>query len=201
MFVNRARPFPNVLERAFSASDLDESRSTIVVIDGIGEILWVNTAWRRFAEENGGPFDAYDYGSYFDGISPPFRELYRDLFAYVLASGSVYTQEYECSSRDTYRLYQMRALPIDNRALILEHSHVIDFSQRADGDGNDDPLEGYRDANGLLLQCSNCQRVRRVVTQSWDWIAALAAQPDPATSHGICPLCLGFYWVHLARRK
>ena len=201
MFANRTRPFPNVLERAFSASDLDASRSTIAVIDHIGDILWVNAAWRRFAEENGGHCDAYEHGSYFDGILPPFREFYRDTFADVLASGTVYTQEYECSSSDTYRLYQLRALPIDNKALILEHSHVIPFPQGADGEGNDDQLEGYRDSNGLVLQCSNCRRVRHAATQSWDWIAALVAQPVPSTSHGICPLCLGFYWVHRARRK
>lgn len=198
---HRARPFPSFLEGAFSASELDASKSTIAVIDRSGDILWVNAAWRRFAQENGGQPDAYDHGSYFDGILPPLREYYRDIFAEALDRGTVFTQEYECSSNDIHRRYQLRALPIDKQALILEHSPVVALPQVEGGDSSEEQLEGYRDADGLVLQCSNCRRVRHTATGSWDWIAALAAQPVPSTSHGICPLCLGFYWVHLTRPK
>lgn len=201
MSVHRTCQFPSFLEEAFSASELDASKSTIAVIDPIGDILWVNAAWRRFAEENGGRPDAYVPGSYFDGILSPERELYRAIFADALTRGTVYTQEYECSSSDTYRLYQLRALPIDNQALILEHSPAISHPQSGSGEGTDERLEGYRDAHGFVLQCSNCRRVRHADTQSWDWLAALVARPIPSTTHGTCSLCLGFYWVHRRRRK
>lgn len=193
----RARPFPHILEPAFSARDFEASQSSIAVIDGLGEILWVNTAWRRFAADNGGHPGAHEHGSYFDGITLPLRDFYRGVFTDTLVKGTAYTQEYDCSSADAHRPYQLRALPINKQALVLEHSPVINTTQ--DGDGGAKILDSYRNADKLILQCSHCRRVHRTATQAWDWVPALVAQPLPRTSHGLCKLCAGFYWGR--RRK
>jgi len=36
--------------------------------------------------------------------------------------------------------------------------------------------------------------VRRVATQSWDWVPALVAQPADNLSHGLCEACSAYYF-------
>jgi hypothetical protein len=58
-------------------------------------------------------------------------------------------------------------------------------------------VEGcYRDKNGFITMCSNCRRTRRVgcAPQIWDWVSAFVANPPDCVSHGICGLCLEYYY-------
>ncbi|MDQ3034620.1 MAG: hypothetical protein M3Y87_19580 [Myxococcota bacterium] len=54
----------------------------------------------------------------------------------------------------------------------------------------------YRDPNGMLVQCSHCRRVRRgdPSVTAWDWVPEYVARPQPRTSHGLCAVCLDFYY-------
>lgn len=52
----------------------------------------------------------------------------------------------------------------------------------------------YGDANGLVAQCSNCRKVRRADHSAWDWVPDWVKQSPGRTTHGICEVCVGFYW-------
>jgi hypothetical protein len=151
----------------------------------------VNGAWHRFAEQNGGAGVAA-ISSYFDGIGGPFRDYYARAFAEALATSKPFEQDYECSSPAELRRFHLRALPIDGRALVLEHSLTVALPHEPATAAL--PIEWYLAPTGFIHQCSNCRRVRRPETTEWDWVPALVERVHPATSHGICPPCLGFYW-------
>lgn len=51
----------------------------------------------------------------------------------------------------------------------------------------------YLGADGMILQCSHCRRVRGPSPHAWDWIPRFVALPHPNTSHVICPSCVGLW--------
>lgn len=190
--VARPRRFPDFLEPAFSADALEQPETTIAVIDRDASILWVNPAWDRFARENGASGGLDGYESYLDGISSPLRWFYRRVFERALITGEVFEHDYECSSPDKRRRFRLRVLPIETRGLVLEHSLIAEGPHTATAEA---AIESrFLDANGRILQCSNCRRVRLPVTCAWTWVPAWVAQAPPVTTHGICPSCVGFYW-------
>jgi hypothetical protein len=183
----------------FEHGVLDEHRSTLVAIGVQGEILWFNRAWRRFAHANGGAdvLDRFGVGAiYFEGIAGQLRDVIRDMFADSLHAGRVVEMEYECSSAEVRRTMRLRALPIPGAGLLLEHSCI---RQRAHVSEASDAL--YLDGEGIIVQCSNCRRVRQSEAGQWDWVPDWVKQPHPATSHGICEVCLGFYYKTGSRRR
>ncbi len=173
---------------------LDEDPSVIVALDPAWTILWTNAAWGRFAAENEGAEIARRFGpgaSYLAGVSGELRDYYERAFRRAFTTGEPFVQDYECSSPGVYRRVRMRALPLGD-GLLLEHARLVEHPH----DAPPSPaIEArYRSAHGLVSQCSNCRRVRRVDDGSWDWVPAWVARPPHATSHGICPSCFGFYW-------
>ncbi|HEY6562479.1 MAG TPA: hypothetical protein VI072_34660 [Polyangiaceae bacterium] len=191
---------PRVLSTTFSIDTLKQDPSTIVAIDPRGTMLWMNDAWRRFAESNGGSsvLDRFDVGrSYFDGISGSLRDYYEERFRVALRHGEVFQLEYECSSPDVYRLMHLRALPVGQSALLLQHSMVAEgLHARA----SQPEIEAtYRAANGLIVQCSNCRRFRRADGDTWDWVRGWVASLPKDTSHGLCSTCADFYYGQYLR--
>jgi hypothetical protein len=192
-------PFPAFLAPAFDARDLEEADATIAVIDPDGNILWVNRAWDTFAQGNGAVGDEVSHGSYLDQIAPPLRDFYRAVFANALATGEAYDLDYECSSPERHRRFHLRALPIDAHGMLLEHSRIAEGAH--DRTAEDAVEERYQDAEGMILQCSNCRRVRGPTPQAWDWVPRWVARPHPRTSHVICPSCVGFYWGRRSKKS
>jgi len=194
-----SRPFPAFLATIFPQADLERAEASIAVIGPSGDILWVNPYWRQFAEENGGEAWRDGRGSYLDGIAPPLRDFFRTVFANVLLTGEAYEQDYECSSPEKARHYRLRILPIGTHALVLEHS-LVDIrphdTERVAGAAAD-----YTTPGGIIVQCSNCRRVRRPGTRAWDWVPPLVANLHPKISHGICPSCVGYYWATPRTRR
>ena len=56
--------------------------------------------------------------------------------------------------------------------------------------------ELYRDRDGTIVMCSNCRKTRRVgvAPETWDWVAALVANQPAGVSHGLCKICLEYYY-------
>lgn len=193
-------PMPAFLASFYRPGALESVDTTLAALDARGQILWVNEAWYRFARDNGSDFALERYPSYFDGISGPLREDYERVLADVVATDTVFEQDYECSSAETIRHYRMRVLPFLPDGLLVEHTQIAMHPAPA-GDPAIEDL--YLDENRLITQCSNCRRVRRPVqgTESWVWVPEWVAHSRPGTSHGLCTPCLGYYWRRPRRRE
>lgn len=193
------QPFPEFLTPAFDEKELLELPHSICVIDPNGKILWVNRHWLEFAHENGADEASVRWRSYLDGIAPPLREYYEAAFARTLASGDVFEQDYECSSPGEKRLFHLRALPIDHKALLVEHVRVFEGTHEAE-DIDEATANEFVDSRGLISQCSNCRRVRHPRSNGFHWVPHWVQSPHPKTSHVICPSCVGYYYRRRPRR-
>lgn len=172
---------------------------SLCIIDARGEILWTNPAWHAFAAENGAGDASHTWTSYFAAIPEPLRTFYEDAFRDALVTGKVFEQDYECSTPLRERRYRLRALPIDRRALVLEHSLVSSFLHP-----DDDAAElvaSYIDPDGIVTQCAHCRRVRDPRTGAFHWVPAWVRRPHARTSHGLCVSCGGFYYSRPRRRR
>lgn len=186
---------PSFLAQGFDVEALEGDASTLVALDPAGMILWVNPAWERFALANGGADVPARFGpgtSYFAGIAPPLRGFYESALEMALATGELFDREYECSSADKYRLFHMRALPIDGTGLLLEHSLMVERPH--DGEASHPGGQEYVRSNGTVLQCSNCRRTFHPATTTWHWIPSWVREPPPMTSHGLCRICFHSYY-------
>lgn len=192
---------PPFLEQAFNVGDLEAEEATLVALDADDTIAWVNPAWGRFARENGAPEVAERFGvgqPYLGGVSGPLRGFYADLFGLIRAERAPWEQLYECSSPSEFRQLHLRILPLDADGLLLEHSICIRRPQQHTPHPGHDAA--YRDRHGILLQCSNCRRVRHE-GGGWHWVEPWVRRPPPATSHGLCGPCEGFYVLAQEHRR
>jgi hypothetical protein len=167
----------------------------LVALDSRGTILWVNEAWRQRARAYGEEdlLDRFGPGaSYFEGISEPLRSFYASVLQNARLTGEPFEQEYECSSAEMFRINHLRILPFGAEGFLLVHSGVVERPQQQDEAAAVERT--YRNDDGLIVQCSNCRRVRRRDSAVWDWVRAWAATSPLDTSHGICKPCIGYYW-------
>jgi hypothetical protein len=187
-------PHRNIL-KFFNIKALDQEQSQIVLIRPDGTILWFNRAWTQAARENGSDdiiLSRFPIGaSYYDGIVGDLRGYYKVQFSQAIETGEPFFQEYECSTTVLYRLFELRALPIESEALLLEHTQITSNNiRRAAAPANE---VDYRFPNGLIYQCSNCRRTKNL-NNVWVWVPEWVSQSPPHTSHGICKVCVGYYW-------
>ncbi len=187
------RPIPDFLTSVYQPGTLDRTGTTLAALDLRANILWVNEVWYRFARANGCEFELDRFPSYLDGISGPLRADYHRVLENVIATGTVFQHDYECSSAGTIRHYRMRVLPFLPHGLLVEHTQIASHTAPV-GEPAIEAL--YFDDNRHITQCSNCRRVRRTVdgADSWVWVPEWVARSHPRTSHGICTPCLGYYW-------
>lgn len=158
-----------------------------------GEIVWVNAAWRSFARENGGDPASTGVGAnYFSATRGALARWLETMTRDCSTSGAVFETEYQCSSPTQRRDFRMRVHPIAGTGFLITHSllRTTALESRA---GAPIPDDAYVE-NGLVTMCSNCRRARRADHASWDWIPEWVAHPPRLVSHGICPVCVGFYW-------
>ena len=178
----------------FRIESLDRDTSSIVAIAPNGRIGWANRGWFDFARANGGRSAAVGIGAdYFAAIrGGDVRRAFEAAVSACLASGDPFELDYECSSATVYRAFHLRMLPLSGKALLLVHA----LTEVRPHDRTPEPPDEarYRDELGMIAQCSNCRRVRAPGDHSWHWVPAwLEAMPARVT-HGLCPVCRGFYW-------
>jgi hypothetical protein len=194
--------FPVFLRDKYDEGALEADASSFAAIDAGATIVWTNKAWRDFAEANGGPrsLRAGAVGlSYLEPIAPPILPFYAESFSRALETGTPLEQDYECSSDQVFRKFRLRALPVDQAGLLLEHRLIVERPHDREAAA---PVESaYRDNNGIVVQCANCRRVQRPDRSTWDWIPEWVKEMPPRTGHGICAPCMGFYWSGPARRR
>jgi hypothetical protein len=185
-----------ILGGRFDLLDLEVDPSTYVAIDPAGVILWHNRAWTDFALANGGADVPARFGpgaSYVGAIPDVLRGFFERAFAESLASGRPFEHDYECSSDQLFRTFHLRAMPVRERGLMLEHALRVEKAH--EGPGEEHHATRYVASDGLVHQCAHCRRVRRAGKETWDWVPAWTRSPPRHASHGLCKACYGFYWT------
>jgi hypothetical protein len=176
---------------------LNRSPNVCLAVDPDINIFYVNRSYFEFANKNGGDKIEDDFGrgsNLLEAISGDQKDFYREFFNKCMGGTSMDTFEYECSSPEEFRLFKMFVYPLrDNNGLLMEHALIVEKEH----DRPEAPYDKryYIDENGILHQCGHCRRVRHLTEKRWDWCPTLMGFEN--TSHGICDICLDFYYPDL----
>jgi hypothetical protein len=180
-------------------SSFEQDPAVIYVVDASLRIIYCNAAWDRFALSNGGGalVRAHQVGrDLATAIPPALQAFYWQAFEQVWNTGAAWTHEYECSSPEVLRKFQMRvtsATPGDKNApLVIVNSLVAEAPHSRI---SYDPLDAvYRDAEGVLTMCCHCRRFRRAHAKIWDWVPAFVRSMPEGVSHGLCDPCVQLHY-------
>jgi hypothetical protein len=166
-------------------------------------IGYVNPAWLAFGRANGAAEqeERWGLGANVRAVTPEaLRPFYDRLFARAREIQAPLEHDYECPSPTQRRTFRMRVHPTIAGAFLVVHSVLR--QEAHDEETHAAIEETYRDANGLIEQCAHCRRVRRArwahgVTAEWDWVPDYVARMPPRTSHGLCAMCIAYFYPPL----
>jgi HTH-type transcriptional regulator, bacterioopsin transcriptional activator and related proteins len=111
---------PNPLdEHGFVEAAFDALPTQIAVLDGVGDIVYTNEAWRRFGESNGIAGPTHTLGiNYFEvceqGDNEHAAAAASGIRAVLDTSRSQFNFEYPCHSDDEQRWFTMRAIRFEH---------------------------------------------------------------------------------------
>ena len=190
-----------VLRARVPAADLvsiEDSPNVVYAIRADGRLAYTNRAYDEFAEANGAASFPATWGlgrNVFEAMSDEMATFYRSHWDRVIARGEPGDHTYECSSRDEFRLFHMTSHPLPGElglVLVVNSLTQVRGHDRVEWSAVE---SRYRDADGLILQCANCRRVRAMGSDgAWHWVPEWVSQPPDLTSHGICSVCVGAYY-------
>lgn len=179
--------------KRFDLEALAKDAAHIAATTPSGLIVWVNSAWGRFAATNGGDPARLGVGSnYFAAAEGPLAEWLSKVTAASLRSGEVFESDYECSSAAEQREFRLRVHPVADLGFLITHTLVrcLPHTRKA----RPPEVAAYARA-GVIVMCSNCRRVRRRDGEAWDWVPDwVVGRPPEPVSHGLCAICADFYW-------
>jgi hypothetical protein len=194
---------------------LEAERWPTYVLDPAGVVVQVNQAWDREARAAGGPTSnavlSTRWLDWIRGEEP--SQWHAELLAALLSrpckpgEGDL-VQTCECNTPAHFRVFATRFSPLTTHrarepAGVLVLTTLIDEGpiEARYRVGSPDPAR-YRDAQGILRQCSGCRRVRvpGAGQPVWEIVPALLVIPQPDVSHGICDLCRRRYYAAIPAR-
>ncbi len=193
------------LLRGFDVEELDQHGGSVYGLWPDLRLACFNRSWEEFARDNGGePAISTRWGlnsSVAEAICEPLRRYYALRYSACLKGMEPWDHRYECSSPFAFRCFHMTAYPLGRRegllvvnSLVVERPHDVAGVPAHSADDH-----AYVDAHGDLHQCAHCRRVQRSDTpQFWDWIPQWVEKSPAHASHGICPVCLDYYYPDLA---
>lgn len=182
----------------FDVDELEKAGGTVYGLWPDLRLAYMNRAWSHFASENGGGTTfgrGWGLGRcILDAIAQPLRPFFVANYGRCLDESRPWEHVYQCSSAERYREYHMTVFPLGRREGLLVVNSLRVESPHARVALP--PLEDrYRNANGIICQCSHCRRTRRVDEAAiWDWVAEWVKRSPKGTSHSICPECFGFHY-------
>ncbi|GFE61750.1 hypothetical protein [Geobacter sp. AOG2] len=189
------------------AMEPDQGTEIIYGIRPDFRLSYFNEAWVRFARDNGGSpslMSSECLGlSVLDVTPEDLRPFYRELFTRAMASVTYrprsISHEYECSSPEKYRRFAMNLYRLEGgQGLLIVNALLVEMPHEARGTVPVVPAadaDAYLDHHALVIQCAACRRIKHQQHPGrWDWIPAWVRQPPERTSHGLCELCLNYYY-------
>jgi len=178
----------------------ERSENVTYAINREYQILYVNPAWFRFSRENGGEPCVSRHWSVgarlLDGIARPLVPYVRRLYSECIEACRPDGFDFECSGAHVYRRYRQSLYPVDPEILILVNSLIEERPFEAGERPPHEPDPGrYLQESGVIVQCCHCRRVERVgAAEAWDWVPAWVERSPAETSHGLCPICLEYFY-------
>jgi hypothetical protein len=180
---------------------LDDDPNAVFALNADLSLAYVNPAWFRFAQENGGEpaiSERFTIGTPVEaGIHGPLKPYYLARFQAALHSGVPWRQTYECSSTETFRLYHQTVYPLRNEGgLVIVNSLAVQEPMAAQARRGMEPdRRQYETPEGLIMQCSHCRCVQRVRQPwFWDWVPSWVARIPDGVSHALCDACHDRYY-------
>lgn len=159
-------------------------------------LAYVNPAWARFAEENGGRSVTGDWPlgrSLAECLPTPLERFYLDAWSGCVRSGEPWSHDYECSSPTVYRLFHQVVYPLGAGGLLVTNALR---EERAPDAPDHTPDRARFERDGIITTCSHC-RCFRDVDDRWRRVSEWVRQMPPMVSHGLCPACFGWYYGDL----
>ncbi len=198
-----AEGFAERLAPHFVLEQLETHPASIFGLLPGGQIAYVNPAWVRFARENGALLHelpiAFMGQRYLDVIAAPLKPFYAQLFSLAPDVGRALqpvSHVYECSSATEFRQFAMKVyalaqgegfVVINTLVASRPHDNISRVPQLPD-------RALYAKADGIIVQCAHCRLVRRADHSQWDWVPAWIEQAPSGISHGVCEVCLEYYY-------
>jgi len=185
----------------------DEGSEIIYGIWSDFRLAYFNEAWVQFARKNGGAPSLMSPEclglSVLDVTFEELRPFYSELFTRAITSETARPQnishEYECSSAEIYRKFAMTLYRLEaGQGLLIANSLVVEMPHEARGIVPVEPpadQAAYLNQHALVIQCAACRRIKHQQHPGrWDWIPQWVSQPPQRTSHGLCGLCMNYYY-------
>lgn len=181
----------------FDAEELNSSENSIFGLWPDLTLAFFNDGWFHFSEANKGePRISREWilgRSLMEAIPEILHEFFTEGFSKCLAAGKPWEHVYDCSSPEIYRLMHQITYPLGSEGFLVVNSPRIE-RQIEEPPEKRDP-DHYVDPNGIIHQCARCRRVENLAVKNrWDWIPAWVASPLQNVSHGLCPVCLDYYY-------
>ncbi len=197
--------YPSNLDRCLgdaglSIKHLQIDRAVICILDADSQIVFCNWSWDRFAFQNGGIGLSHlsVLGTSVLDVTPDSLQLfYKTGYATARRTGKPWEHDFECSSPELFRLFHMRVLPIGGPYLCVENSLRIETLHEPGRAEIHPEASRYLDENGFIVMCCHCRRtrqVRNIGSPRWDWVPEFLKSPPGVVSHGLCELCLRFFY-------
>lgn len=159
-------------------------------------IGYLNSAWTRFADENGASDLHVQYGlgsNWWRCVPAVLEPFLRDAFARARAEPGVWEHSYSCPSAEFERQWRMRILVLPRGGYLLDYQLLSSHL-------HDEPVCGldardYLDEREMFVQCAHCRRMKRAKPpERWDWMPQHVTSPQAATTHSLCELCLAVFY-------
>ena len=183
------------LPAGMSAAIFENNPSACYTLGPDLEITYCNPAWDRFAAENDGhnlPAESVLNRPLLEFFTPVMRDYYAGLFSRARQTQKMHCQEYECSSPEIFRSFQMQIYPLKSGFAVINSLHV----KRAHTQQELQPVDDlYLQSNAFVRMCSNCRRTsRNDESGQWDWVPAYLNAKLKNVTHGICAACVDYFY-------
>jgi hypothetical protein len=177
---------------------LERSKDVIFIVDSELRITYCNPAWDEFALANGGEevVAARVLGTDLMRVIPePLRDFYSQVFQRCRWRHLTFDIDYECSSAELYRLLHMNILPLKRSGeLAFVNSRRVEHVHGPERPASS-PTDTYFNAHGMITMCCHCRRTRRQDASGvWDWVPAFLQGRKWKISHGMCPVCVSYFY-------